>query len=375
LLNRPKKAPHSEHKHTTPDEGSIIIMDQLDALHDRLCLSDLPAAEASRELSRALGRSVPPGFVTERREKIKGYRARLADLQRLPVVEQRTPEWYDMRQGMMTASDLAQALGKGKFATQKDFFVKKAGYETQTFDYSIPPLKWGTMYEPVATAFYEHLARKKVHEFGLLKHPALDWFGCSPDGITEDGVMLEIKCPYRRKITGEVPQQYYYQVQGQLEVCGLEECDFLECTLQEHASEDAFLSDAVSIAKGVVLEAPGGPTGFTYAYSPWGLSGEEALAWAGERRSAFPKAHLWYLQTFNIARVYKDEAFVAQQLGSAALVWDTVLRFRRDKQAYDDYLRGMRPVRLPAPAPLRRAAPAPASGGADLSKYAFMDDE
>jgi hypothetical protein len=29
--------------------------------------------------------------------------------------------------------------------------------------------------------------------------------------------MLEIKCPFRRRITGEVPLQYYYQIQGQLE--------------------------------------------------------------------------------------------------------------------------------------------------------------
>lgn len=340
-------------------------MDQLDALHDRLCLSDLSASEATAELTRVLGKTIPLTYVAERRQKLERYRARLGDLQRLPVVEQRTPEWYDMRQGMMTASDLAQALGKGKFATQKDFFVKKSGYETQTFDYSLPPLKWGTMYEPVATAFYEHVTRKKVHEFGLLKHPALDWFGCSPDGITEDGIMLEIKCPYRRKITGEVPQQYYYQVQGQLEVCGLQECDFLECTLQEYSSEQAFLSDDGAIAKGIVLEAPGGPTGYTYAYSPWGLSPAAALDWAREHGggAAFPKAHLWHLQTFNIARVYKDAAFVSQQLGSAAAVWETVLHFRRDRQAYDDYMRGAAKPRLSSAQP------------PDMSKYAFVDDD
>ena len=46
--------------------------------------------------------------------------------------------------------------------------------------------------------------------------------------------MLEIKCPTSRDITGFVPEYYHAQVQGQLEVCGLEYCDFLECELREY---------------------------------------------------------------------------------------------------------------------------------------------
>ena len=38
--------------------------------------------------------------------------------------------------------------------------------------------------------------------------------------------MLEIKCPTKRPITGFIPEYYHYQVQGQLEVCNLNYCDF-----------------------------------------------------------------------------------------------------------------------------------------------------
>ena len=40
--------------------------------------------------------------------------------------------------------------------------------------------------------------------------------------------MLEIKCPPIRKFTTEVPEHYWIQMQGQLETCDLEECDFLQ---------------------------------------------------------------------------------------------------------------------------------------------------
>ena len=47
--------------------------------------------------------------------------------------------------------------------------------------------------------------------------------GASPDGITDDGVMVEIKCPPKRKFTKTVPPHYKMQVLGQLEVCNLDD--------------------------------------------------------------------------------------------------------------------------------------------------------
>ena len=55
--------------------------------------------------------------------------------------------------------------------------------------------------------------------------------------------MLEIKCPKSRPITGIIPPVYFGQVQGQLEVCDLEYCDFLECELREYNNQKEFFED------------------------------------------------------------------------------------------------------------------------------------
>lgn len=43
-----------------------------------------------------------------------------------------------------------------------------------------------------------------AHEIGLHPHPVYNWLGGSPDGITESGKLLEIKCPMMRAIKDEV---------------------------------------------------------------------------------------------------------------------------------------------------------------------------
>jgi hypothetical protein len=53
--------------------------------------------------------------------------------------------------------------------------------------------------------------------------------GGSPDGITTDGILLEVKCPLKRKIVmGEVPHHYLSQVLLNLEICDLELAHFIE---------------------------------------------------------------------------------------------------------------------------------------------------
>lgn len=319
---------------------------KFDANHDL-------AVATTVELRRIFNKFVAVDTVKSRLDVVSNYRRQLAALRSIPIVEQRTDKWYKMRDSMMTASDLAQALGKGKFATQKDFFVKKSGYVDVPFDATIPPLKWGTMYEFVATKHYEELTGTTVHEFGLIQHPKLPWFGCSPDGITDHGIMVEIKCPYRRLIDGNVPEQYYYQVQGQLEVCGLDECDFLECKLSEYDDIHAFTLDAhptlPGINKdgnrmGIILEKyMSDSKTFDYKYSPAGMAVNDTVVWMQHQLRMYPdycKVHFWSLDFFSIVRIHKDPAFITKALTDAAHVWDTVLHFRSNKPAYDMHMSG-----------------------------------
>ena len=75
--------------------------------------------------------------------------------------------------------------------------------------------------------------------------------------------MLEIKCPYTREIKGIPPIYYWYQMQQQLKVCKLNECDFLECNIKEYNSWYEFENDnyngdytknSMNLEKGVIIE-------------------------------------------------------------------------------------------------------------------------
>ena len=173
----------------------------------------------------------------------------LHNLKQLVLPEQRSKEWYDMRGNVLTASSLATALGKGHFGTRLDLLIDKTSTEEKPF-ISNDIIEWGVKYEPIATTFYEKLNQLKIVEFGLVPHPKLTIFGASPDGICDSdsptdyvGRMLEIKCPPVRKFTKEVPHHYWIQMQGQLETCDLEECDFLQVKLLEYKDDEDYNND------------------------------------------------------------------------------------------------------------------------------------
>lgn len=205
--------------------------------------------------------------------------------------QQRTPGWFEMRKNRMTASAIASVLkltqmeidlrdnGEVDMDTKRKVghvmpafnnlaatLRKKVGLE-KGFQGSIHT-EWGVTYEPIVTELYELANDCVVHEFGLIPHPTLDWLGASPDGITSDGRMLEIKCPYSRKPKGMPKMQYWVQMQIQMACCGLDVCDFVDVVINEYYTRQEYLADqyidddgkivfcrnAQGWAKGIVLE-------------------------------------------------------------------------------------------------------------------------
>lgn len=192
---------------------------------------------------------------------------RVVELLRRPQYEQRTQAWYDIRRSLITASSASCLLMRSEKTCEayvKDYNLEDIfdynnkccnPYSSKT-QYLLDKCKqskfkgnvatyWGQKYEDVVTNLYSNLTDKKVMEFGLITHPENKWLGASPDGITPDGVMIEIKCPFRRKITGVPPLYYWIQVQLQLEVCNLDYCDFIEYEFTEFYSKEEFLDDTV----------------------------------------------------------------------------------------------------------------------------------
>lgn len=286
--------------------------------------------------------------VNERMSTVKSYQDQLMLLMSIPKIEQRSEEWHKTRKGIVTASEFAQALGKAKFGTQRQWFQKKSGYEEDKFNPSSPPLKWGTMFEQVAGDIYCQRYACSMHEFGLIKHPRIKHFGASPDGINNFGIMVEIKCPYQRKITGEIPQQYYFQIQGQLDTCGLEECDYVECEFIEYHSLEDWIRYPHDSEVGIIAEMPSSDpfNPYAYEYSKIWQSSEaahenvrnEACAWMSDQHLRNPgkpiEFHFWSLGTFNCVRVYKDERFLAEKMDTLQDIWYKLENYRGDRELY-----------------------------------------
>lgn len=359
-----------------------------------------PDGSIAELLSALLSRPVYPDTVRRRRLLVEDVlrpqvRALMADA----GIPQRTPPWYEARQTMITASDIAQALGCAKFGTQKQFFVKKCGRaeEQKEFDGSLPPLKWGVMFESAANGVYKALNGVRLNEFGLLRHPTVPFLGASPDGITDDGVMVEIKCPWRRKITGEVPLQYYYQIQGQLEVTGLQDCDYFECEFAEVPDEreaDAKAGLNASWARGVFLETvvtlACGKTDSVYRYPAANVreQGTAALrVWVNGQTAlelehdgcVLVREHWWVLSSYCTVRVEKDPALIARMLPELEGVWNRVLRYRADRAAYEaEVISPGQKGDVPEPDKKncndKRKSRAKAAGPQASAKYAFIDD-
>lgn len=303
-----------------------------------------------------LEENITYNMISQRLSRVSTYKTVLNNLLRIPKIVQKSPEWYDARTKLITASDMAQALGKGKFGSSKDIFRKKCGYEVTTFNPDIPPLKWGIKYEDVACSIYSNRNNVKIHDFGLIKHETYKFFGASPDGISELGIMLEIKCPYKRKITGDVPLQYYYQIQGQLDTCNLEECDYLECKFVEYKTEEEFIEDSDNSGiytknneeKGIIIEYKLDSQDKTdvpnYEYSELNNTTDEIIEWKNDKMEClgkeesvqYTRVYYWKIDVYHVKRIYRDIEFFGVAIKELEKFWNRVLEYRGNKKLYDE---------------------------------------
>ena len=200
--------------------------------------------------------------INEYIDKINKYnirRSKFLKLTKLKLPEQRSPEWFEMRRDKLTASSIGVALGGNELANKSKL---KLIYDKITNPPMISNIhtEWGTKYEEIATLFYQMITNTRVIEFGMIPHPEFPIFGASPDGICDDtgppeyiGRMLEIKCPTRRvfwdrnKKSDHMPHHYWMQMQGQLEVCDLDECDFLQVKLEEYNTFIDYKNDILNL--------------------------------------------------------------------------------------------------------------------------------
>jgi putative phage-type endonuclease len=157
--------------------------------------------------------------------------------------QQLSPEWFSARNGMFTASsDVCGLISTGDTAYNKVIDKKR-----QPTKYKFKGNRHtfhGNKYEYIARQIYESRYSKQVLSLGLVTHANLPCLGASPDGVTTDGRLLEIKVPSVRKINGKISKPYFVQMQTQMECCNLDVCDFFECTITGYGCRDTYNDDA-----------------------------------------------------------------------------------------------------------------------------------
>lgn len=171
----------------------------------------------------------------------------LRALHAIPQHPQRSPEWFAQRMGRITTSDSGTILGTNPYQKAVEVLLRKCG-AGPAFTGNVATLH-GQKYEAEAIDMYCRAMGKIHHEFGLIDYDSvprdehslrtypngIPWLAGSPDGVAEDAlgieglVLLEIKCPYRRKIKlGECPEHYYSQVQLNMAILNIDRADYIE---------------------------------------------------------------------------------------------------------------------------------------------------
>jgi len=262
-------------------------------------------------------------------QTIINNRDKLAILKNMPQVKQRSPEWFELRRNCLTASDTGQAMNRGHYGNRAKLIENKAFPESVVFNNNSPPLKHGTMFESMTARCYTQRNNDiTIYEFGLIPHPTLKCYGASPDGITEMGVLIEIKTPWRRKVSGEIIDQYELQMQGQMAVTGINECDFIDCEMEDMKSESNYktLSSTSKVDHGIIIEKI---YSSEYVYSPEYLTVLEAIEWKNKQNLSNCKVIYWKMRKIYIERIYFDENRWNTELSPAIQqFWDDVIKAR-----------------------------------------------
>tara|TARA_Y100000389_G_scaffold191502_1_gene217785 strand:- start:518 stop:1075 length:558 start_codon:yes stop_codon:yes gene_type:complete len=111
-----------------------------------------------------------------------------------PRVQQRTDEWLELRKGVLTASDAAAALGINPYQSRTQLLRRKIMPAQKEFSPKFA-CEWGKKWEDPAADLYmrRNPTLAPFFEFGLIMHDIHPFLGASPDRITADGILIEIK--------------------------------------------------------------------------------------------------------------------------------------------------------------------------------------
>ena len=302
-------------------------------------------------------RSYRKTFIRKLKPNTDVIKQKLQAIRDRPQSEQCTPQWYLDRWNRLSGSNAWKAFGSqaqvNSLILEKCKPIDVGKYRNVNTE---SPLHHGKRFEPVSIQYYEYTYGAKVDEFGCVPHGEHSFLGASPDGIivNEDcsrfGRMLEIKNVTTRKITGIPKEDYWIQMQIQMEVCRLPECDFLETKFVEYEDECAFDADSnkendetkwnynlEGKRRGVIVyfikdDKP------IYEYAPLNLSKNDFDVWYNEtmeknKELTWIENIYWYLEDISIVLVTRNRKWYNAALPKMIETWETIVKER--KEGYD----------------------------------------
>jgi putative phage-type endonuclease len=291
---------------------------------------------------------------------VEQRKKRIEHIQSLPQIEQRTTEWYNHYGKVLTASEFSILFGSPK--ARQSLVLSKAfpKKEERSFNRLACPTEqmnamgWGIRFEPIVKQILEHDFGWNIYEAGRITHQTNRMLAASPDGIivdakdpTQIGRLIEIKCPYSRSIGGEIPFEYWVQMQIQMEVCNLDECEYIEVEIASPRSgiqsvnlDECRLKGCIALIKDDVEE--GMPFSYKYIYGeigskkkisvPKGFVLVETIEWGLKEfhRKIVSRDRLWYKSTvswqdqfwLDVELARKGEAKPVQTKADVCLISD-----------------------------------------------------
>jgi len=261
--------------------------------------------------------------------------------------EQLTEEWFKFRKQGLSASDIWKAIDTE--SAKNSLIYSKCKEIDMSKKQSVnihSPFHNGHKYEPLSIMQYEFDFETKVGEFGCIKHKDYPFLRASPDGINvkDDsllyGRLVEVKNPVSRKLTGTPKKDYWIQMQLQMEVWDLNECDFLETVYKDYENEDAFNKDGDSFTrtangkkKGIIIQFFYNEKPY-YEYSPVDISKQHFDKWyysimVKNSHMTWVANCYWYLEDYSCILVPRNKKWFNAVYPEFKQLWNTILKERQ----------------------------------------------
>jgi putative phage-type endonuclease len=258
-----------------------------------------------------------------------------------PQPEQRTTEWYEFRNGIMTASNIYKLLGTQ--AQYNSFICEKCNPvipNKQSYINTTDSRHWGQKYEKLSIQIYEKLYDTKVSEFGCIRHPTYEYIGASPDGIVTAGAggkhnhfgrMIEIKNIVNREITGIPLEAYWVQMQIQMEVCNLDICNFIETRFKECRTTEEWKTikktKGVAITNIPILSVEYVTPEYEFIiYENGNGCTDDTQTFIDKWSSKKVVVNWWYMDEFSCVAVPRNRGWFNSVLPRLTEAWNVILR-------------------------------------------------